>query len=81
MADIDVAVTQRIKRLGMFFEAHFENMEWHQYDEEAVEEGEQSEGNESSLIVSLDGDEARVSLVSMVRLQPIKCSVLIDLHL
>ena len=59
----------RIQRLGLFLEAHFGEVEYHMPDEEqeAEEEGLTSHG-EPSFLIQLDDAEARINLLSMVRL-------------
>lgn len=59
----------RIKRLAMFLEAHFGEVELHMPEEAAEPElGEDS--HEPSLLVQLDEADALVNLVSMVRGRP-----------
>jgi len=59
----------RIQRLGLFLEAHFGEVEYHMPDEEqeTEEEGLTSHG-EPSFLIQLDDAEARINLLSMVRL-------------
>ncbi|KIM78904.1 hypothetical protein PILCRDRAFT_75071 [Piloderma croceum F 1598] len=66
-ADVDneSADMTRIRRLVMFLEAHFGDVELHMPEEieDDPEQGEDS--NEPSLLVSLDEADARINLVSM----------------
>lgn len=58
----------RIRRLIMFLEAHFGDVEFHMpIETEDEQEQEQGEDNsEPSLLVSLDEADARINLISMV---------------
>jgi cleavage and polyadenylation specificity factor subunit 3 len=60
----------------MFLEAHFGDVELHMPEEveDGPEQGEDS--NEPSLLVSLDEADARINLISMVR---IRCLCLLPL--
>jgi len=65
----------RIRRLVMFLQAHFGNVELH-IPEEIEGDPEQGEdSNEPSLLVSLDEADARINLISMV------CGLLLTCYL
>lgn len=57
----------RIRRLVMFLEAHFGDVELHMPEEvdNDTEQGEDSA--EPSLLVSLDDADAQINLITMVR--------------
>jgi cleavage and polyadenylation specificity factor subunit 3 len=58
----------RVRRLAMFLEAHFGEVEFHQPDGSDSEEREAGERNdeEPSLLVRLDEADARIDLISLV---------------
>jgi cleavage and polyadenylation specificity factor subunit 3 len=59
----------RIQRLGMFLEAHFGEVEYHMPDKEMENEQEgATPDGEPSFLIQLDDAEARIKLLSMVRL-------------
>jgi cleavage and polyadenylation specificity factor subunit 3 len=59
----------RIQRLGLFLEAHFGEVEYHMPDEDPASDQEQSTSHgEPSFLIQLDDAEARINLLSMVRL-------------
>ncbi|KAJ7578455.1 beta-lactamase-like protein [Mycena floridula] len=60
--DPDVAGRTRIRRLAMFLEAHFGDVELHMPEESEVQE---EADNEPSLLVQLDEADARINLVSL----------------
>ncbi len=69
----ELASMTRVQRLAMFLEAHFGEVEFHQPDEdgsdaEEKEQGERSD-EEPSLLVRLDEADARIDLISLVRVQ------------
>lgn len=68
-ADIndESAEMTRIRRLVMFLEAHFGDVEFHMPVETEDEPDQGEDNNEPSLLVSLDEADARINLISMVR--------------
>lgn len=64
--DEDSASNLRIRRLAMFLEAHFGEVELHMPDEAAEPEQGEEESHEPSLHVMLDDTMARIGLTSMV---------------
>jgi len=64
--DGDAAEVIRIRRLALFLEAHFGEVELHMPDvsEEEPEQGEND--REASLLVRLDETDARINLLSLV---------------
>jgi hypothetical protein len=57
---------RRIQKLGMFLEAHFGDVEYHMPEEpDELEEGVASA--EPSFLIQLDEADARINLLSMVR--------------
>jgi cleavage and polyadenylation specificity factor subunit 3 len=61
----------RIQRLVMFLEAHFGDVELHMPEEVDGDPEQGEDNNEPSLLVSLDEADARINLISMVRLFPL----------
>jgi len=60
----------RIQRLGMFLEAHFGEVEYHEYhmpeeDSETEQEGLVASQGEPSFLIQLEDAEARINLLSM----------------
>ncbi|KAK0442700.1 Metallo-hydrolase/oxidoreductase [Desarmillaria tabescens] len=66
-SDLNAASMKRIEHLIMFLKAHFGKVELHM-PEKTYEEarGLNGPGNEPSLLVQLDGADARINLVSMI---------------
>ncbi|KAI0254119.1 beta-lactamase-like protein [Lactifluus subvellereus] len=55
----------RIKRLGMFLEAHFGDVECHMPDEDMDEQEGATPDGEPSFLIQLDDAEAQINLLSM----------------